>query len=100
MSVADPRVKSSTAELVQQFQAALKVRDRITDLTDAVLRLEEFQSQLDQRTSQTADQPYATRVKDASTALRGKFESIRAELYEVGCHVDQCSLDQPIKLHN
>jgi photosystem II stability/assembly factor-like uncharacterized protein len=98
--VADPRVKSSTAELVQQFQAALKVRDRITDLTDAVVRVEEFQSQLDQRTTQTADQPYAKRVKDAAKALRGKFEAIRAELYEVGCHADQCSLDQPIKLYN
>ena len=29
-----------------------------------------------------------------------KLEVIRAELYEVGCHVDQCSLDQPVKLYN
>ena len=25
---------------------------------------------------------------------------MRAELYEVGCHVDQCTLDMPVKLYN
>jgi photosystem II stability/assembly factor-like uncharacterized protein len=98
--IADPRVTSSTAELVQQFQAALKVRDRITDISDAAMRIEDLESQLDQRTAQTADQPYAKRVSEAAKPLRAKLETLRAELYEVGCHADQCSLDQPIKLYN
>jgi hypothetical protein len=32
--------------------------------------------------------------------LREKLETVRTELYEVSCHVDQCSLDQPMKLYN
>ena len=32
--------------------------------------------------------------------MRTKLETVRSELYEVGCHADQCSLDQPIKLYN
>ena len=56
---------------------------------------------LDQRVSQAKDSPSASkRVSDAAKALRDKLEAIRVELYEVGCHVDQCSLDQPMKLYN
>ena len=98
--VADPRVKSSVAELKQQFDLALKVRDRITDIFDAVTRVEDFQSQLDQRVAQSKDQSYAKRVGDAAKPVRTKLETVRAELYEVSCHVDQCSLDQPMKLYN
>jgi hypothetical protein len=32
--------------------------------------------------------------------LRDKLEAIRAELYEVGCHADECTLDQPVRLYN
>jgi hypothetical protein len=98
--VADPRVRTTAAELAQQFTLALSVRDRITDVSEGALRIEDIQSQLDQRVSQAKDQAYAKRVTDAAKPLRDKLEAIRAELYEVGCHVDQCSLDQPIKLYN
>jgi len=98
--VADPRVKTTTAELARQFALASRVRDRITDVSEAATRIEDIQSQLDQRVSQAKGQAYATRVADAAKPLRAKLETVRAELYEVGCHVDQCSLDQPMKLYN
>ncbi len=82
--IADPRVKTSRADLVAQFDAAIRARDRITGVVDAAQRIEDFQSQIDDRTARTKDQPYAKRVSDAATPLRRKFEAIRAELYEVG----------------
>jgi hypothetical protein len=96
----DPRVRTTVAELVRQFELASQVRDRINDLSDAVTRLEDIQSQLDQRVSQSKDQSFAKQVGDAAKALRAKLEAIRSELYEVGCHADQCSLDQPVRLYN
>jgi photosystem II stability/assembly factor-like uncharacterized protein len=98
--VADPRVKSTTADLVAQFQTVLKVRDKITEVTDHSVRVEDIQGQLDQRVSQSKELDFAKRIDSVATPLRKKFEAIRAELYEVGCHVDQCSLDQPMKLYN
>src|SRR5439155_22579717 len=94
------RTASTNAELVQQFNLALSVRDRINDVVAGVHRIEDMQSQLDQRTAQSKDQPYAKRVSDAAKALRDKLEAIRVELYEVGCHADECTLDQPVKLYN
>jgi DNA-binding transcriptional MerR regulator len=98
--VADPRVKTTTAELVRQFEAVLKVRDKITEVSEHAVRVEDIQSQLDQRVTQSKELAFAKRVDSAAAPLRKKFEAIRAELYEVGCHVDQCSLDQPMKLYN
>jgi len=98
--VADPRVTTTTAELVRQFTLAGNVRNRITDVVDGATRIEDIQTQLDQRVAQSKDEPSASRVSDAAKSLRAKLEAIRAELYEVHCHVDQCSLDQPIKLYN
>ena len=98
--VKDPRTRSTDADLVAQFRASLRVRDRITELVESATRIEDVQSQVDQRTAQAKDQAFAKRVTDAAKPLREKFETLRTELYEVGCHVDQCTLDQPIKLYN
>jgi photosystem II stability/assembly factor-like uncharacterized protein len=98
--VADPRVKTPTTELVRQFTLAISVRDRINDIVDGATRIEDMQAQLDRRASQSKGQPFASRVGDAVKPLRARLEAIRAELYEIGCHVDQCSLDQPMKLYN
>ena len=97
---ADPRVRTTRAELAAQFDAVMRTRDQITTVAEAALRIEDVQAQLDQRSRQAKDQPFAARVDSAATPLRKRFEAIRAELYEVGCHVDQCSLDQPMKLYN
>ena len=100
--VPDPRTTSTTADLAAQTQAALRVRDRLNALVEAAQQVEDIQGQLDQRAGMAKSQPeaQAKRVTDAATALRKKFEEIRAELFEVGCHADQCTLDQPIKLYN
>jgi photosystem II stability/assembly factor-like uncharacterized protein len=97
---ADPRVLSSTADLVAQYEAAKRVHDRISDIVDNVLRAEDLQAQLDARVSQTKDQAYAKRIADMAGVVRGRIEAVRSELYEIGCHVDQCTLDMPVKLYN
>ena len=96
----DPRTTASTADLAAQFDAAMRVRERLTEIVERVERLEDLQSQLDARVSQTKDQAYARQVADAAKAARAKLEAVRVELYETACHVDQCTLDQPVKLYN
>jgi photosystem II stability/assembly factor-like uncharacterized protein len=98
--IPDPRATATLADLTAQFDAAQRVRARLTELADRVDRLEDLQAQLDARVQQTKDQPYAPQVAEAANAARAKLELVRAELYEVSCHTDQCTLDQPVKLYN
>jgi len=85
---------------LKQFQLALQVRDRVNDVVDAANRVEDIQGQLDKRVAMAKEQAFAKRVADAAKPVRDKLETVRAELYEVGCHADQCTLDQPVKLYN
>lgn len=97
---ADPRVTSTTAELSAQYAASQRVIDRITDIVDGVKRAEDLQAQLMDRAKRAADSSVARMLGDSAKAVRTKIEAVRAELYEVGCHVDQCTLDMPVKLYN
>ena len=98
--VADPRVESTTAEFVAQYAATRRVLDRLNDVVENVKRTEDLQAQLDDRAKRAQDPVVATRLADSAKAVRNKIEAVRAELYEVGCHVDQCTLDMPVKLYN
>ncbi len=98
--VADPRVLVTTAELIAQYAATRRVADRITEIGDGVKRAEDLQSQLVDRARRAADSSIARMLGDSAKAVRSKIEAVRAELYEVGCHVDQCTLDMPTKLYN
>lgn len=98
--IADPRVKTTAAELAEQYAMALRVRDRLNEIAEQVKRTEEIQHQLDARLTQTKDQPYAKQVDSVAKAVRARFEKVREELYEIGCHVNQCTLDMPVKLYN
>ena len=98
--VADPRATSSTADLVAQYTAARRIVDRINDIAGNVKRAEDLQAQLDDRAKRASDSSVAAMLADSAKAVRRKIEAVRAELYEVGCHVDQCTLDMPTKLYN
>ncbi len=96
----DPRVTTSVEDLRAQHEITLRTIARINEIVDNVARVEDFQKQLDARVTQTKDQAFAARVAEAAKAARVRLEKVRAELYEVGCHVDQCTLDMPVKLYN
>lgn len=98
--IADPRVTTSTAELVAQYEAARRTIDRITRIVQSVKRTEDFQQQLSDRAGRAEDSVAKRVLRDSADAVRAKLESVRDALYEVGCHVDQCTLDQPVRLYN
>ena len=98
--VADPRATSTQAELVAQYSATRRVVDRIQQIVDNVKRAEDLQMQLSDRAKRAQDPAVVKMLTDSANAVRAKVEAVRAELYEVGCHVDQCTLDMPVKLYN
>jgi photosystem II stability/assembly factor-like uncharacterized protein len=95
----DPRVTLTAAEYKAQFDAANAVGARITSITETVARIQDLQRQLDERARQAGSQAYAKEVREASAALRGKLEAVRAEIYEVYTKADQATLNYPIKLY-
>ena len=98
--IEDPRLTVATADLQKSFDLAIRVRDKITTISEAFNRIEELQSQIDNRVSQTSDQSYAVRLTDATKPVRAKLEQVRGELVDWYNHADQSTLHFPIRLYN
>ena len=91
----DPNLKGVTvADLQRQFDLAIRVRDRVSNANDAVLRIRRMRSQLAERSARDS-----TVAPDAN-ALSSKLRAIEEELYQARNRSGQDPLNFPIKLNN
>jgi photosystem II stability/assembly factor-like uncharacterized protein len=93
----DPRLIGVTlADLREQFDFAIKVRDRVTAANDAVLRIRRLRSQIAERRAKSSDAALTAAADSATNALRRVEEA----LYQTRNRSGQDPLNFPIKLNN
>ncbi len=94
----DPRLDSVTvADLKQQFDLALKVRDEVTACDEMVIVVREFKRQMDDRLK-AANNDAA--IKSAFDAFRAKLTEVEEDVYQVQNQANEDPLNFPIKLNN
>ncbi len=67
----DPRITATDADLKAQFALMVQIRDRISEVTDAVERSREARRQLEEQA--TAGDPAVAAAKDKLLAIEGKL---------------------------
>ncbi|HND22354.1 MAG TPA: hypothetical protein PLB18_23485, partial [Acidobacteriota bacterium] len=77
----DPRVQLTQAQLVEQLQFALKIRDDISTLTETVEQLRSLKQQLDARCQLLKDTEKAAELVKAAKALTEKLDALEAKLH-------------------
>jgi photosystem II stability/assembly factor-like uncharacterized protein len=94
----DPRLtgKVTVAQLKEQFDLTMKVRDRVSDANEAVIRVRNIKSQVDDRLKQTSDAAITTLGGTVKTKLSAPEE----EIYQVKNRSNQDPLNFPIMLNN
>jgi hypothetical protein len=93
----DPRLDNITvADLKEQFDLALKVRDEVTACNEMVIEIREFKKQMDERLKGSND----AALKFALDAFRGSLSAVEEDLYQVRNQSGQDPLNFPIKLNN
>jgi len=94
----DPRLagKVTVAQLQEQFDFALRIRDRVSDANEAVIRVRNIKSQVDDRLKQSSD-PAITRL---GGTVKTKLSAPEEEIYQVRSRSNQDPLNYPIKLNN
>ncbi|HET9013698.1 MAG TPA: hypothetical protein VFN38_17865, partial [Gemmatimonadaceae bacterium] len=91
----DPRLRGvSAADLREQFDLAMRIRDRVSAANDAVLRIRRMRSQLAARVAQAPE--LARQGDSASRALR----AVEERLYQVQNRSGQDPLNYPIRINN
>src|SRR5204862_3654296 len=93
----DPRLTAVTEkDLQEQFDFAMKIRDKTSEANQAVIDIREIKKQIKDRVAKSKESTLAT----ASDALTKKLSEVEEEIYQVRNQSNQDPLNFPIKLNN
>ena len=95
--IADPRLKGvTTADLVEQFELASKIRDRTSEANEAVIQIRDVRVQLEERLEGSSDQGL---IADGGRLLEEMTE-VEEAIYQTKNRSNQDPLNFPIRLNN
>jgi photosystem II stability/assembly factor-like uncharacterized protein len=93
----DPRLIGVTEkDLQEQFDLAMKIRDKTSEANQAVILIREIKRQTKERLEKVKDSEIAA----AADALTKKLSEVEEEVYQVRNQSNQDPLNFPIKLNN
>ncbi|MDX2071068.1 MAG: glycosyl hydrolase [Haliscomenobacter sp.] len=93
----NPNLKGITAaDLQEQFEVAMKIREKESANNEAVIRIRNLRKQMEARMKETTDASFTTAAKD----LNAKLTVIEEDLYQTKNQSGQDPLNFPIKLGN
>ncbi|HEX7049065.1 MAG TPA: hypothetical protein VF188_02545 [Longimicrobiales bacterium] len=93
----DPRLEGVTvADLEEQFELAVRIRDRTSDANRAVIQIRDIRGQVEERLEGREDRELET----AAGTLLEKLRAVEEDLYQVRNRSGQDPLNFPIKLNN
>jgi hypothetical protein len=97
--VKDPRVTASDADLREQFDFLMRIRDKTSQANDAVKTIRNIKAQLADREKRMTG-PDVAAFTNASNSLGTRLSAVESEIYQVRNQSGQDPLNYPIKLNN
>jgi hypothetical protein len=94
----DPRLEGSVtlAQLEERFDFALRIRDRVSEANEAVIRIRDIKQAIDDRLEETQDRAIARQAE----SVKSQLSAVEQEIYQVKNESSQDPLNFPIKLNN
>jgi photosystem II stability/assembly factor-like uncharacterized protein len=96
----DPRLSTSTADFARQLEFGLKIRDKVSQMHDAIIQIRDVRKQVDDLLKRVAGQPGFKVINDAATSLKKELGSVEESLYQTKNQSSQDPLNYPIRLNN
>ena len=96
----DPRVPASQADLQEQFDLLIRIRDRVSEANDAVKLIRDVRRQVDGAVERVEGATYADEVKAKAKELKESLSEVENEIYQTKNRSRQDPLNYPIKLNN
>jgi hypothetical protein len=95
----DPRVTATQADLQEQFNFLIRIRDRTSDANNAVRTIRNVKAQLADR-AKLMPVDRAAAFRSTADAFAARLSTIEAEIYQVKNQSGQDPLNYPIRLNN
>ncbi len=84
------------ADLKEQFDLATRIRDKVSEANNAVIRIRSLKQQISERTAKSAD----AQLKSAGDRLARNLSAVEEDIYQVRNQSGQDPLNFPIKINN
>lgn len=94
----DPRLAGTVtiAQLRERFEFALQIRDRVSAANEAVIKIRQVKSAIEDRLGKTDDRG----IRQQAQLVRDRLSAVEQEIYQVRNESNQDPLNFPIKLNN
>jgi photosystem II stability/assembly factor-like uncharacterized protein len=86
----------SDEDLIEQFDLAIQIRDKVSEANNAVIQIRKIKEQVKDRLAKSQDAP----LKTAGDRLTANLSAIEEEIYQVRNQSNQDPLNFPIKINN
>ena len=97
---ADPRSKTTAAELSAQYDFLLAIRDKLTAMHTEIRRIRQVRSQLDALKEKVGEDEKAKPIVEAAEALDKKMKAVEESLYQTKNKSRQDPLNYPVRLND
>jgi hypothetical protein len=91
-----PLHAASDADLVEQFNLAIQIRDKVSEANNAVIQIRNIKTQVGDRLSKSQD----AKLKAAGDTLTKNLSAVEEEIYQVRNQASEDPLNFPIKINN
>jgi photosystem II stability/assembly factor-like uncharacterized protein len=96
----DPRAPATQADLEEQFDFLLAIRDRVSDAHEAVLAIRDIRSQTEDLVKRLEKHDAKKAVSDSAKSINDRLKKVEEEIIQVKIKAGQDALNYPIKLNN
>ena len=91
-----PLFTATAADLKEQFDLAIRIRDKVSEANNAVIRIRDIKAQVAERLQTSPD----ARLKAAGELLVSRLSSVEEAIYQVRNQSGQDPLNFPIRINN
>jgi photosystem II stability/assembly factor-like uncharacterized protein len=91
-----PLYEATDADLVEQFNLAIQLRDKVTEANNAVIQIRAIKTQITDRLGKSQD----AALKTAADTMTKNLSAVEEEIYQVRNQSGQDPLNFPIKINN
>ena len=93
----NPNLQGVTvADLRERFDLAIRIRDRVSEANEAVIKARDIKGQVDERLEETDREE----IEAQAVVVKDNLSAVEAEIYQVKNQSNQDPLNYPIKLNN
>ncbi|NOT35318.1 MAG: glycosyl hydrolase [Candidatus Eisenbacteria bacterium] len=97
----DPRLSTTTADYQKRFDLHLKIRDKLTETHDAIVKLRDVRDQLEAVAARAGSAaPKDTTIGGSARALTARLTAVEEALYQTKNRSSQDPLNFPIRLND